>query len=241
MPQTLPPDSPQFTEYGNIVVLAGHGMLLRSQNVEAGRQSFNAALGEGQMPDLEPVELSFRLPEGASITVWCKTQRLADEHLPPAHVRAAEAYQLDNDVGMLIEEGSFGAAYQRVHVSTAQNGQQLPLTFEGGEVVPNLMLLPPRTLTQGAPRHQGMVVCGLFTRAAALSAAVRLLHGPGRTTHFHWAACSELLRPTWHAMHRDPFEGRGLAELGGVGDVFKIARRYYARIEGEALPAPAAN
>lgn len=216
MPVTLPPDAPQFTELANVVVLSGHGMLIQEAPL-ATHPDFAPTL-----PAI-PFELTFALPQGCSVTLWCHTQVFADEQNPG--FRSRHRFLLGDEVGVMVEQAEFDQARAAV-AANAYQGRHLPLTFAPGEVVPNLMLLPPRLNQLGIPPG-GAMIHRTFGGPSTLARCIRRLHGPGTTTHFHWAACSELV------VHRDIGQQ---AWPEAPRDIFDIALQAYQRRPGPALP-----
>jgi hypothetical protein len=188
MPKTMSLTETVFQK--NIVILTGHG-------------AFPGDRGT-------PVRKSLTVPAKFTVTVWTWHAGTGAN---------SSLWLLDDAIGNLIDSGQFQEAYAKVNKDAASGASlKLPITYEAGESIANLMILPPRRNNTGTPAEGHRLVT--VDRVGSLEdfLANLALEYPGGA-NVHWSACAENVtaRGRWGQVH----EGKAPQNL------LELARVYY--------------
>ncbi|WP_152606572.1 putative adhesin [Aquabacterium sp. NJ1] len=188
MPKTLSLTETVFQN--NVVILSGHGAF------PGDPKTF--------------IRKFITIPARFTVTVWTWHRGTgADPSL----------WLLDDSIGNLIDSGHFQEAYAKVNQYGASGAElKLPITYEAGEKIANLMILPPRRNKTGKPAEGHK----LFTvdRVGSLEDFLANLQYefPGGA-NVHWSACAENI--TARARFGQVNEGEGPQNL------LELAKLYY--------------
>jgi hypothetical protein len=125
---------------------------------------------------------------------------------------------LDDEIGNLIDSGKFDEAYTIVNRDLASNRKRLPITYNAGEEIPNLMILPPRRNNTGAAAAGHRLIT--VDRPGSLSDFMaNMLREHPSGANVHWSACSEIV-----TRRRGQF---GETTKGKIQNLFEVAELYY--------------
>ncbi|MCA9709559.1 MAG: hypothetical protein KDK70_27220 [Myxococcales bacterium] len=164
--------------------------------------------GHGCLAETPNINTTIRVPFMFTVTLWTWTKGTGV---------APSLMMLDDDLGNLIDSGDFATAYHWVNDKQYVNGKHLPYTYCAGEVMPNLMILPPRRNNTGTPNEEHQ----LYTveRPGSLEDFLANMQRENRPLNIHWSACSEIVT------RRSPF-GRTVNDYT-IENLFSVAETYY--------------
>ncbi len=168
--------------------------------------------GHGAFPGdrMTPVRKTITVPANFTVTVWTWHAGTGTN---------SSLWMLDDEIGNLIDSGNFQQAYTRVNGVGAEGSDlRLPITYQAGEVIGNLMILPPRRNNTGTPQEgQRLITVDRVGSLEDLLANLQYEHPHG--ANVHWSACSENVtrRQRWGQVN----DGEA------PKDLLALARLYY--------------
>lgn len=156
------------------------------------------------------VKKVIEVPAGMSVTVWTWHAGSGAN---------ATLWTLDDAIGNLIDSGKFQEAYAKVNEHPAAGAElKLPITYEAGERIANLMILPPRRNNTGSPAQgHRLITVDRVGSLEDLLANIKREHPNG--ANVHWSACAENI--TARARFGTVHEGEGPKNL------LELAKVYY--------------
>jgi hypothetical protein len=163
--------------------------------------------GHGCLAERADINNAIKVPSRFTVTLWTWTKGTG---VSPSMML------LDDAIGNMVDSGHFVEAYQLVNKTPASNDRRLPITYDAGDQIPNLMILPPRRNNTGtaAPGHRLHTV----DRPGSLEDFLANLQRENQPVNLHWSACSELVT------RRAQF---GEINAGEVKNLFEVAKTYY--------------
>jgi hypothetical protein len=164
--------------------------------------------GHGALADRGNIRGTIRVPAQFSITLWTWTKDTGVSN---------SLMLLDDEIGNLIDSGKFDLAYAKVNKDIASNDRRLPITYDAGESIPNLMILPPRRNNTGTPAEGHRLIT--VKRPGSLEDCLANLQRESPNgANVHWSACSEIV--TRRAQFGQTTEGK-------TENLFEVAELYY--------------